>query len=81
VHVLPSLHVHEHEEVRAMNRLPGIPEDVLMQFATVVVVAMVVVAFAAYVGTWIAAWRHQRKTATGTRPVAAEGSGRPVSAS
>jgi len=48
--------------------LHGIPEDVLMQFVTVVALATAVVAFAAYVGTWISAWRYQRKEATGTQP-------------
>ena len=51
-----------------MTRPHGIPEAVLMEFITVVVLATVVVAFAAYVGTWISAWRHQRKAATGTQP-------------
>lgn len=52
-----------------MNRGPhGIPEEVLVEFITVVALATVVVAFAAYVGTWISAWRHQRKAATGMQP-------------
>jgi hypothetical protein len=48
-----------------MTRGPhGIPEEVLMEFVTVVVLATVVIAFVAYIGTSFSAMRQQRKGGT-----------------
>jgi hypothetical protein len=58
-----------------MNRLPpGIPEDVIMQFVTIVALTAIAVAFVAYVGTWISAWRQARResSCSDSRPPEAE---------